>query len=562
MLDQLLDTARPALYHDLLSEALGQHLPPLNEPGWTPLGSSNPVGFMGLSRRQINDEVRHYYHSDPTLHYMVELENAYTFSRGVSVKAKDPDIDAWLQRFWRHPSNRASLTTAKAQWELNKELQLEGELFFILYTSTLTGQVTVRNLPPQQVVQVIPAKGDAQLQQYYLADFTSPQQRTERYPLLDYRVADTKRQLSQPDFVGSNTEVAILHVLSDAVGGRGLSPKRTSIRWVKALTGFMQDRAVLTLAGSTFAFKHKIKGNRQALELALARWGAYEAQLKYGTEGHERRQGGNTFLENEAANLEQLKFDTMAANAYQDMRMFRQLAGIGSGVFEHYLGDPSTGNLATATAMELPMLKLFEFRQQFWADVLSDLLHYVLLQGLRYGRLGRKAQVEVDQSGGYPMWVVEPQAGTDLTLDVIFPPIVQKDVAVQASALAQVATAEATTGQQMLPPEKKAEVAINLFGGDKDSGALIEEMKANDFALPNRPTPQPSVAAETANDEPTAESAALHEVTGSPLPKAAAEAVPRITKQEVNQALDDWLDLPPLDELLAELGVSREDVDA
>jgi hypothetical protein len=45
--------------------------------------------------------------------------------------------------------------------------------------------------------------------------------------------------------------------------------------------------------------------------------------------------------------------------------MFRQMAGIGANIFEHYLGNPLTGNLATATAMELPMLKMFEFEQQF-----------------------------------------------------------------------------------------------------------------------------------------------------------------------------------------------------
>ncbi|MCQ3931232.1 MAG: hypothetical protein DPW16_12305 [Chloroflexi bacterium] len=66
---------------------------------------------------------------------------------------------------------------------------------------------------------------------------------------MDYRVADTRKRLSRPDFAGENTEIAILHVLSDVVGGRGLSPKRTSIRWIKALTGFMQDRTMLTLAG-------------------------------------------------------------------------------------------------------------------------------------------------------------------------------------------------------------------------------------------------------------------------------------------------------------------------
>lgn len=549
---EFMDTLRPAVYQDLMEEALGRNLPPLQEPGWQLLSNGSTTLLTGLDRRQTNDEVRYYYHTDPTMHYMVELENAYTFARGISVKAKDPEIDGWLQRFWRHPRNRASLTTAAAQWELNKELQMEGELFFAFYTSTLTGQVTVRALPPQQVAQVVYAKGDSKLQQYFLCDVFSPAKRTERYPLLDYRVADARKQLSQPDFIGSNTEIAVMQVLSDSIGGRGLSPKRTSVRWIKALTGFMQDRAAITLAGSTFAFKQKIKGNRHAMQMATARWGAYAAQMAHGEDGHERRQGANTFIENEAANLEQLKFDTMAANAYQDMRMFRQQAGIGSGIFEHYLGDPSTGNLATATAMELPMLKMFEFKQQFWIDVFDEILHYVLLQAVRHGKLGDKAMVELDQSGGYPIWVMEPLKGVDLTIDTLFPPIVQKDVAVQANALAQVATAEATTGQQLLPSEKKAEIALNLFGGDKDSGALIEAMKKNNFALPHTPAqatpPQPQAVSEVA--------------LGSPLPKNEAEKVPAITKHEFNQAVEDWENLPELEEILQALGVTLEDIDA
>ncbi len=554
MVEDFLNAARPTMYQTILSEALGQRLPQLHEPGWTPLGGSGGDGLLGINRREVNDQVRHYYHTDPVMHHLIQLENAYLFSRGVSVKAHDPEIDAWLQRFWQHPHNRASLTTAAAQHALNTELQIEGELFFIFYTSTLTGQVTVSTLPSTQVTRVVGAKGNPKLQLYYEAEFINPAGQGQKYPVLDYRVADLSRQLSQPGFASANTEVAIMQVTRETIGGRGISAKRTSLRWIKALVGFMEDRAVLTLAASTFAFKQKIKGNRQAAELAAARWGAYEAQLKYGVDGPERRQGGNTFIENEAASLEQLKFDTMAGNAYQDKRMFAQMAGIGSGVFEHYLGDPSTGNLATATAMELPMLKQFEFGQQFWADVYGEMFQYVVLQGIRYGKLGGKAQTELDQSGSYPMYAVEPRRGVTLKVEAIFPPIVQKDVAVQANALAQVATAEATTGQQILPPEKKAEIALNLFGGDKDSGALIEQMKAHNFALPN--TPQPPTP-----DQPVT-AVTREAAVGGPLPKKEAEAVPKITKTEMQHALEDWANLPPLDELLAELGVDEEAVDA
>lgn len=274
--------------------------------------------------------------------------------------------------------------------------------------------------------------------------------------------------------------------------------------------------------------------------------------MLHGQDGNERRPGANTIIENEASNLEQMKFDTMSNNAYLDMRMFNRLAGIGSGVFEHYLGDPSTGNLATATAMELPMLKLFEFKQQRWADVLGEILNFVVLQGIRHGAISGKGAVVIDQSGGYPLWVMEPMKGVDLTIDTIFPPIVQKDIAVQANALAQVTTAEATSGQQMLPPEKKAAIAINLFGGDKDSGALIEAMKQNNFGLPNTPATPPAPQPQAVNEADM----------GEPLPKNEAEKAPAVSKKELKQAFEDWEELPALDAILEELGVTLEDVDA
>lgn len=82
---------------------------------------------------------------------------------------------------------------------------------------------------------------------------------------------------------------------------------------------------------------------------------------------------------------------------------------------------------------------------------------------------------------------------------------------------------------------------------------MIEDMKANNFALPNTspPTPEQPVIASTREAE-----------VGDPLPKKEAEGVSKITKVEVKQAFEDWSTMPTLDELLAELGVDEETVDA
>lgn len=574
----VLDQIRPAIHKAILEEAVGRKIPELNEPGWNQLGGGIDA-LTGLDRMEVNEQARLYYHTDPLARYMVRLHSAYTFARGVSVRAEDDDVNEIVQRFWKNPRNRASISTAKAQWDLSRELQLDGELFLVFYTSTINGQVTVRTIPAEEIRKIEYADGDDRMPiRFYREYYNTATRRRESVAYPDYRFPDANK-ISVGRRTG--TEIAVMHVVSNDFGGRGISELATSIPWIRALKGFMEDRATLTLALATFAFKMKIKGNRQSLERARNQLGAYETEHRYGAEdGRERRQGANFWMQNESADLEQLKTDSGASQAYQDMRMFRQQAGIGTSVFEHYLGDPSTGNLATATAMELPMLKQFEFEQQMWEDIYTDIFGFVVQQGIRFGELRGKGTVEVDRSGSSPIWILEPKGDADVSIDVKFPAIVQKDVAVQMSALQQAKNAEATTGEVLVPAEQAMQLALSLLGYSNEAGEIVEEWRGRDFKKedeepetppeednPVQPPPgetppgnaeeNPDEAVEEADDDKKQ----VPDV-GKPLPKKQAEKVEPITKSEIDKAFADWAKLPSLEDLAKELGIENlEDLD-
>lgn len=579
-LRQIVESA--ALLADLEQELLEslsnvRNLASMREPGWTALGSDSADALIASSidRQGLNRQARWYYHNDPIANHSVMLHNAYTFGRGVSFRAPDAEVQTWLEAFWGDPRNRASLSRAQAQWALNTDRQLDGELFFVLYVSTLTGRVTVRTMDPAEIRQVVTAPGDPAMPVYYKrvyrprvfnferGEYEQRAEVTEYIP--DWRNAgEHPPQVRWP----AQTEVYLMHVCSNPLGGRGLTHLATGLPWIKALKGFMEDRATLTLALATFAFKQKIKGNRTALQRVREQWGAFEMAERYGLggEGTERRQAANTFIENEASTLEQLRTDSGSDNAYLDMRMMKQQAGIGSGgIFEHYLGTPE-GNLATTTSMELPMLKNFEFWQQFWEDVFGDLFHFAVVQGVRFSRaLAGKAQVIRDLAGGSPLWVVEPVGEVDLSVSVTLPPIIQSDVAVQATALASIAQAESMTGQQMVPPDKKAEKALSILGFD-DAGAVIEQMRADGgFALSLPPAQAFGQAAAEAFT--TRLRTRLREAADEPpdvgdkLPEKEATEVEPIRRAEVDAAFDAFEDLPELDELLDKLGLTLSDVE-
>ena len=48
------------------------------------------------------------------------------------------------------------------------------------------------------------------------------------------------------------------------------------------------------------------------------------------------------------------------------------------GIPEQYFGDISSGNLATAKTVELPLMKMFQSYQQVWADVYKDINEIIL----------------------------------------------------------------------------------------------------------------------------------------------------------------------------------------
>lgn len=238
--------------------------------------------------------------------------------------------------------------------------------------------------------------------------------------------------------------------------------------------------------------------------------------------------------------------------------MFRQMGAIGQGVFEHYMGDPSTGNLATATAMELPMLKLYEVEQQFYAEgVFTELANYAVLQGVRHGSL-RGGMARMDTSAGYWVWDVEPVGDTDLTVDVTFPPIVQKDLGMFTQAISTIKQAEAVSGRQILPPKETAQATLAALGYSATANQILNELEGKDFAMDATPPTDPNERPTTPPETDDVREADI----GDPLPDKDAEKVERVKRSEIDKAFDDWAALPDLDEMARRLGFdSADDLD-
>lgn len=440
----------------------------LDEPGWLPLSSSAEAQLSSLDLHDIRLASHYYFLRDPIFRRAVQLIRDYTFGRGMSWRAVDDRATETLDRFWNDPRNKKTISRATAQWGLSEKLQLDGEVFFLFFVNKGTGHVVMRTVP----VEEIPSDGlithpeDKETELYYRREWqrtrlnweTMKSQYAER--VVDF-IPDWTNQ--EGKFSGKGTveddEVAqyMHHLKINTHTSRGVPLHFCSLPWVKVYRGFMEDRAVLTMAQAIFAFKHKIKGSSRAVARAVADWGAINLSHRYAAGGKERREGGRTYVENEPSDLQPWTPRTGGSEAYTDGRMLRQQIAAGTGITEPDLtGDAQAGTYATISSMAASMLKGFEAQQQIWADEVKDNMAFVIQMAKKYGKLPKDVSeaVEVDM-----------------------PPITTRDLNTTLNAIGEVLEKQTKANLTVMTPRRMAVEILKAFGETDIEAALTEVEK-------------------------------------------------------------------------------------
>jgi hypothetical protein len=178
-----------------------------------------------------------------------------------------------------------------------------------------------------------------------------------------------------------------LNRLSD--GKFGNPPIMRILDWTRAYNEFMRARVSLMRALAMFAWQRKVKGSPSDVRKIANAWA--NGQLASGGVPGEGagvpNQYAATVSTNENVQWEQLKTDTGGAAAREDGRMIKGQVAVGGGFPMHYLGDIGGANLATATAMELPVQKMVEGIQGYIEGQLYRMIDFAIIAKIRAGEL-------------------------------------------------------------------------------------------------------------------------------------------------------------------------------
>lgn len=420
-----------------LREEVSLYQRTLDDIGWINLSQENSSQdyLLGEGFKKMLKLCKVYYYRNPLAGHWVNLTTSFVFGEGLAKpKAKNPAIQEVVNKFWEDPDNQMTLTSFTAQQKISNKIQYEGNLFFVLFTDE-KGDVRVRVLNTADVEDIIFDPEDSMRPIFYKV-----RQRTSKYSFLNdaYDIVLGSKYSYYPDINNAQPkdfnipadklkeDAVIFHVKinCDINDKFGVPELYRGIDWIRAHKEMAEDVATLIKSLSKLAWKKKIKGTPAQVTTLHA---AMNAKSDF---TNRARAAGSTQYENEAIDTSPVNTPTGgAAIGEKGLKMMTLMVCAASGIFYHYFGDPETGNLATTTNMELPMIKKFLAYQRLWAAIYDAIFQYQVNKKIDVGLLpgGRDYEQKFNRANYI--------TNMDRLIDQDFPPVIEKDPKVVAEAL-------------------------------------------------------------------------------------------------------------------------------
>lgn len=417
----------------------------------------------------------------------------------------DDQLKEIINSFWKDSENQVALTSKEAMKDWLDGNVTDGEKFFVCFEGTSAPYIKLTEIPLEEIDTVIYHPENRLIPAYYRRVFQNLIYEDGQYKLdgepkilhyLDYNLSEEQIALIKTKVKIKASELApeeqrIFHTMVNPLwtkaGRRGISELFASREWFRVYKEFMEDRAAINSAATSIAFKRKVKAGPTGVAQFQGKFGGLDVGYENPENSSEVRKltkptSASVYDSNPAIDMEWMKTDTGAVNAEKDGRAILMAAGSGTGIFAHYYGEGGDSNLATAQAMELPMVKTFEDWQEWVNTYLVAMLFYVI-------RIATDIENAKKQ--------IERVSGT-------FPPLISQDVVKYTTAWSQVVQ-NVAPGNKIVHREaiRGALTVMNVPNVDAMMTQIEAEEKALEIqrqaqkqammdALSKQPTPDPT----------------------------------------------------------------------
>jgi hypothetical protein len=442
---------------EMLEEALIELELDMESHGWIRMGLEADREFSRDGLRKILAMSRLMYLKNPLINRGVNIQADYVWAQGINIQATDPDVNDMVQAFLDNPDNQIELTGHQARTQKEVDLQVDGNIFFCLFTEPATGMVRVRTIPVDDIADIICNPEDRRDVWYYKRQRTTQNfnmatggyaasAETTYYPDMRY----VNKTNSKPGEIGGvrvEWDQPVYHV---RVGGLsemrfGLPETYQAIDWAKAYKEFLEDRATLARALSRFAFKMTTPGGKAGIAAAKTRLNTTIGLSS--SETNPPPATGSTFIGGQGgATLDPVRLGGATIHPDEGRRYLLMVCAA-MGLPETFMGDASVGSLATAKSLDRPTELKFRERQGLWEDIYQTILQYMIAQKQR-------------AEGGLSQKV-------DTHIDVTFPPLLERDVQATLQAIVSGATLDGKSPAGTMDDRTLVRLILQALGVDQ-----------------------------------------------------------------------------------------------
>lgn len=410
---------RESLNETAQNESISELELALDEVGWRRMSLEGEREFSRAGLRTIQRICRIMFLKNPLVNRSVTLQAMYVWAQGCSITSPDAGTQKAIDEIMSDRLNKQVIgTQGRALKE--QELQVLGNLFFF-FPRNGAGRAKIRSIPADEITDIVMNPEDGEdawlyrrvwVEEKFNADTATStgMERTAYYPAMG---ADEQEIVST-----GRTEViptAVYHIKVGCLSDMkfGVPEVYQGIDWARAYKGFLEDWTKIVKSYARFAWNLQVGGGKKQIAAAAAQVGT---QIATGNgsavDTNPSPVGASMFVNAGGAKLEAIRTSGATTSA-DDSRRLLLMYCASCGFAEHFFGDLSTGNLATAKTLDRPTeLKILD-RQKLWAEALSDMLRYMVSDKIK-----------------------------DAKIEVTFPPILEHDITETINAIVSGATLE------------------------------------------------------------------------------------------------------------------------
>lgn len=400
--------------------------------------SGRPTELRPERRKRLAQRSRIALLEDPLASAEAQLLGDFSFGKGVSVPtARNPKVQDIIDEAWTDANNEEKLTGFAAQRKLSNELLTAGELFITLYVNG--GKIRIGRLDADLVTNIVPDPEDrlralwfvAQKRTYEwdyendrpkfstdMAEGRTAVQYWKHWRNLDDAVRERENggldEEEAPLEMPPANKIAkgvVFHLAINQTGEqlRGNPPWARSLRFFTAMNVLTEAHVTMAQAASAFIARRAMKGTPKqiakaagAILTSVGELGASAVRpserfmdrpepttmpfVGRGTPGPPPP--GSWWNDNESSQLEPLNLNSGAGQMAQTAQIVRAPIAASSGFGQHYLGDASNANLATASTLELPATMHIGSWQEYFEGMLRWFTDRAIEAAVKEGLLG------------------------------------------------------------------------------------------------------------------------------------------------------------------------------